>query len=434
MSDRGLSRRTFAGLAALSLPVVSMVASVPALAASRPVKSLSFTPAAVTVDSCSKVSDLTLVVTRDGAAAVDERVTLTLPAGFSWADGTTADKSVLAGPGGAVSVSVVQVALRNGDYPLRAMLDTGETTSATITVTTTETTAEAWFWDSGWTPVGAAAPTRLQVKGAVRAIGYGSFMTADSTVLYFTTEVARSVSSAVAEHTDLGGGRDTITFVAGGAAKTYFNNGTVTAFPAVPPTAIAVGTRTWLTPDGDLYLGETVLARGVTSARGNVYTGGAGAGSGEWVNVTYIQDNVGKVYDQRTSRTSTGPSLRRSATVVGALTFLDSNGDLYNLTDPIASGVESAFGAYNPGTDSRSVSYRKAGAAYAWRSGTTGSTALGAVPDGSTLIGSNAWISPSGQLFWKDHVVATSVVNGTAFYLSARDRDIINFVTSTASC
>lgn len=434
MSDRGLSRRTFAGIAALSVPAISMATSVPAFAQSGPVKSLVFTPSTVTVDSCSKVSDLTLVVTKDGSAAVDERVTLTLPAGFSWADGTTTDKSVLTGPAGGVSVSVVQVALRNGDYALRATLDTGETATATITVTTTETTAEAWFWDSGWSPAGAAAPQQLQVTGAVRAIGYGSFMTTTGTVLYFQTQVASSVTSAVAEHTDLGGGRDTITFVAAGAAKTYFNNGTVTAFPAVPSTATAVGTRTWLTPDGDLYLGETVLAHGVTSARGNVYTGGAGAGSGEWINVTYIQDNVGKVYDQRTGRTATGPTLHRGAAVVGALTFLDGNGDLYNLTDLVASSVESAFGAYNPGSDSRSVSYRQAGAAYAWKSGTAGSTALGAVPDGSTLIGSNSWISPSGSLYWKDHVVATSVVNGTSFYLSARDRDIVNYVTSTAAC
>ncbi|SMH29894.1 hypothetical protein SAMN06295885_0358 [Rathayibacter oskolensis] len=134
-AENGVGRRTLVQATAWTIPVVASAVATPAFAASlSPTLEIVNGPFAVT--ACSAVPTVVVHATTDGSTPVASGtpITITLPAGYSWSDGTTAPKVFPTGANGDASVTGVVAGPANGTAVITA---TGNGTSDTTTVTTT---------------------------------------------------------------------------------------------------------------------------------------------------------------------------------------------------------------------------------------------------------------------------------------------------------
>ncbi|KZX19835.1 hypothetical protein [Rathayibacter tanaceti] len=115
-----MHRRTLVKGAAWTIPVVAMATATPAAAASV-TPTLAFVNGPYTVDSCGKLNNVTLRLTTDGTTADPSKpVTVTLPAGFTWADGSSAPRSFTTDSNGRVVLPTITPTQRPGDFPISA--------------------------------------------------------------------------------------------------------------------------------------------------------------------------------------------------------------------------------------------------------------------------------------------------------------------------
>ncbi|WP_018154995.1 hypothetical protein [Demetria terragena] len=127
-SRRTIGRRTLVAGTAWSIPTIAVAAASPATAAS-PEPTLEFDQPSYTIDGCGDLTDVVITVT-NGAnpAPVGTPVTITLPAGFTFSDGTDT-KTLPTDADGTVAVPAITA-------PISA-------TAATITATSGEASETA---------------------------------------------------------------------------------------------------------------------------------------------------------------------------------------------------------------------------------------------------------------------------------------------------
>jgi hypothetical protein len=117
---KGLPRRTILMGAAWSVPVISAAIATPLAAASTTELELAFVNGPYQAIACGPLDDIVVRATRGGTAAPGEPITVTLPAGLTWSDGTTAPRTLVSDANGEIILSGVLAGNANGNFALGA--------------------------------------------------------------------------------------------------------------------------------------------------------------------------------------------------------------------------------------------------------------------------------------------------------------------------
>ncbi|MFC4139900.1 MULTISPECIES: thioester domain-containing protein [unclassified Microbacterium] len=130
-TSRSISRRTIVKGAAWSLPVIAVATALPSASASE---TIDIEPGSGTVISgtCATVGAFTFVVARQpgGTAVAGQAVTVTLPDGFTWSDGTHAPKVLVSDVDGKVTISGVKASSAPGTFLVTAQISAGGATAS----------------------------------------------------------------------------------------------------------------------------------------------------------------------------------------------------------------------------------------------------------------------------------------------------------------
>lgn len=190
----------------------------------------------------------------------------------------------------------------------------------------------------------------------------------------------------------------------------------------VPSNAVAVGVAYYLTPDGQLWYGNSLMATGVTSAQG--YAAGLADAAGNYV--TWVDASGGHVSNQGTVGSNSQPSIPAGSTALAAGYYLAPNGDLwYHLqsSGPIATGVASAFGYSGPSNTGAPTNYASfvttGGATYTVNQGVVGASS-GTLPAGTNAVGPAYFVAPNGDLYYNGGTtpIATGVTSARGYNVS----------------
>ncbi|MFJ4165491.1 hypothetical protein ACIPY5_08035 [Microbacterium sp. NPDC089698] len=413
-NDR-VSRRTVVQGAVWSLPIIAAAAATPLAAASVAAPALKFVNGPYTATGCGPLGDVVLNLTSNGTTPdAGKTVTVSLPAGLRWADGSTAPKSFSpTDTTGRITIPSGQIlGVTATSAVLTATSSTGATATAPVVVTPNLVARD---WRAGDGVILTFTPP------ARRSVGWNFFLGADGGLYHGDNLIAPNVTSAVGD-TQMNSAGTTLDGVAyideNGVAKTWLwdpaTNGTAATSSAVPAGATAVGWNFFLASSGDLYHGNDLVDTGVTSAVGEQI-------SGQAESVTYVSNGQAKVYvvnpaDPANPARGDFTAVPTGVRAVGHNFLLAPNGDLYHGSGLlIASGVTAAVGdQLKTGvavTDG--VSFIQGGVAntYEWSADGTirQLTTYSTVPAGATPVGWNFFLAPDGGLYHGNDLIASNV-------------------------
>lgn len=268
-------------------------------------------------------------------------------------------------------------------------------------------------------PAGALIP--------VTPLGVGYFLTGGGDLYSGDTKVASGVLSASTyaswdEWTAVSFNTATGTYRA--------NNGALTAgYGAIPLTAKSVGADYYLTPEGGLYFRDAKIADGVTSA--------VGVERELYWSVNYIDASGAARSSARTGDdknfydwgVATAVPTGSPAKALGGGYFLTGGGDLYFGDTKVWSGVLSAT-MYASWNEWYAVSFNTAAGTYrANNGGLTG--AFGAIPLTARSVGADYFLTPSGDLYFRDKVIASGVTSAVG--VEREQYWSVNYMDSTGA-
>ncbi|WP_153004128.1 hypothetical protein [Microbacterium testaceum] len=186
-------------------------------------------------------------------------------------------------------------------------------------------------------------------------------------------------------------------------------SGIIESYAGVPSDSVAVGAAYFLRPSGQLYFRNTVVATGVAKA------------AGDWDNnyyfVTYVT-SAGAVYRYGAGDASQAgktwgpiqysgiPSLSYP-TPLGSGFSLTGSGELFSANTKIASGVFSAFVQGRFYENEVCYFNDASGAKVANIGGVI--EAYAGLPADAVAVGAAYFLRPSGQLYFRNNVIATGV-------------------------
>lgn len=430
---KGVTRRTVVRSAAWAVPVIAVATAVPLAMASgpiviTPVDGLQF------VGACTEAQNIRFTVADDaGSPLSGTQVSVALPAGWHWADGTTGSKVFASDVNGVVTVT----GAIGGPAPstgaiVGSVLPSGP--SATIPVQVTGTIAREVR--RGGT--GATMPTRDMggIPTGSKAIAWNVFLGPDGTLYTYHRDSGYSVLDTgvvdVAAHhyTQLDPGReiDLVTYLlSDGTAKTWTSEGGgaltgVVVRTGVPAGTKVVGWNSFLYPNGDLWVSGAKVATGVTSAV-----------------VQHEVDSAGTVFDYATYVTATGvhtgrkngsgvwtagndfPAPTADATALGWNFSLRPNGDLYYQNQRIAQNVVSAEAQHttrNAG-ESDLITYVLAdgtGVSRTFGIGAGTTTWTQNFGPNAKVVGRNGFLTAGGDLYNGDELLDTQVDSADSWH------------------
>ncbi|QWL32746.1 hypothetical protein [Rathayibacter toxicus] len=211
---------------------------------------------------------------------------------------------------------------------------------------------------------------------------------------------------------------------AAGTAQTFGEGYTKEAFTKVPTGSTAVGFRTYLSSSGDLYYKDTLIASGVKNAVAELDANNA-------TRVTYVaSDGTASVWNESADPAETYKSVPKNSTAVGFRTYLSSSGDLYYKDTLIASGVKNAVAELDANNATRVTYVASDGTASVWNEQTNQpAETYTSVPKNSTAVGFRTYLSSSGDLYYKDTLIASGVKNAVA-ELDANNATRVTYVAS----
>jgi hypothetical protein len=262
-----VNRRTIVQGAAWSIPVVAVAVGAP-LAAASPAPTLTFTNGPYTVDACGTLNNVTLRATTDGTTPkAGDLVTVTLPAGLTFSDGSTT-KLFTTDASGNITITGIKA---SGSSQGGAVTATDATSTAAVTVTVTPNGSAFSATGSG-----AVTPLSSSIPADSTAVGFRYFLAPNGDLYYGDgNRVATGVTSIGSQYVD--GLGDLVTYVTPSGAFSATGSGAVAPLSSsIPADSTAVGFRYFLAPNGDLYYGDgNRVATGVTSI-GSQYIEGLG--------------------------------------------------------------------------------------------------------------------------------------------------------------
>lgn len=204
-----------------------------------------------------------------------------------------------------------------------------------------------------------------------------------------------------------------------GTAQNFSGGAPGATYPAVPSNATAISAGYFLTPDGQLWYGNSLMATGVTSAQG--YAAALADAAGNYV--TWIDGSGGHVSNQGTVGSNTLSFIPAGSTALAAGYFLAPNGDLWyalQSSGPIATNVTSAFGYSGPGATGAPTNYvsfvTATGATYTVHEASVGGSS-GTLPTGTKAVGPAYFVAPNGDLYYNGGTtpIATGVTSARGY-------------------
>lgn len=398
-----ISRRTIVRGVAWSVPVIAATAATPLAAASVGSPTLRFVNGPYSVGGCGDLNDVTLAATTNGTSpAANTTVSVVLPSGLAWKDGFTGPRSFTTDPNGKVVLPAITASPNATSAVSMGASMTGANANAPVTVTA-QVGAKIYDVVSTGNPPATGIPL-----GSV-AVGHGTFLNPDGSLVYFNTVAGQAIplaTNATSGTTVLIGGTQSYsTYVSGGVARVQdVATGVTITAAGVPNGSTAVGHATFLAANGDLYYfnsatnSSVLVASGVTSAKVSLF-------SGTQPVLTFVAGGVARAYNATTGSYVTATGVPAGTTAVGHSTFLAPDGLLYyyraatGTAIVVSSGVSSATTALYGGTDPY-VTYVTTGipAVYSVTNGTY-QTATG-VPADSVVVGHATYLAPDGRLVY----------------------------------
>ncbi|SMH29897.1 hypothetical protein SAMN06295885_0360 [Rathayibacter oskolensis] len=174
----GVGRRTLVQGAVWTVPVIAATVATPAFAASL-APTLEFVNGPYSATACSALPTIILQATTDGSVpAVGQSVTVTLPSGLTWSDGTTAPRSFVTDAAGQVSLTGIEAPAKDGTFAISAA--SGSLTATESVEVTGETGVVKTFSSS--------AAIRLPTGVAVADLKTIRTSTGDTQVLVLGTD------------------------------------------------------------------------------------------------------------------------------------------------------------------------------------------------------------------------------------------------------
>lgn len=434
----GVGRRTLVQGAVWTVPVIVGATATPAAAASA-APTLQFTQPSYSGTACGVISGVQVRRTSDGTAPdAGKTIVVTLADGYTFAGGSTT-YSAVSDANGVISLPDITVPATGGSSVFSA---TSDSLSALAPVS-------APAVSNGHFQLNNAGVLEIysQIPSDAQAIGYGYFLTPGGELWYKTrtTPVATGVTSAVGENVRNSSGtqRDVTTFTADGVSYQWSSEDTLYTFSQIPSDAAAVGFGYYLTPGGELWYKNrsTPVNVGVTSAVAeHVRLSSNGA---EYDVVTYTEGGRSHQWnDQGTHETY--PQIPADAKAVGYGYFLTPGGELWykGRSTPVDVGVTSAVGENtilsSGGGQYDVTTYTANGVSHQWSSdGTLGT--FSQIPSDAKAIGYGYYLTPSGDLWYKDRStpvevgVTSAVAENSSLSSDGAQYDVVTY-TAEPTC
>lgn len=423
-----LGRRTVLAGAAWSLPVIAASIATPLTAASALNPTLEFLGGPFGASVCNTLADIVLQATTDGTTpAANALVTVSLPAGLTWSDGTTGVRVLQADAAGQVVLLGVTASSAAGSFDITATHGSAST-STSIGISATST-AQYYQGQTGLTRL------RPTIPAGAEPVGYDTWLAANGDL--YTGQPPRVVATGVTSASAQFSGANDKWYVfytdASGAAKyRRIDGGAGGAIPTpevvrsgVPSGSTNIGYDTWLMPNGDLYYANTRIATGVTEAH-TEYNPASG------IAYVFYSGPGGTKYYQSQAGTTVVRTVPAGSKAVGFDTWLAPNGNLYYGNTRIATGVTSATSALR-GDGTRYIDYVDGSGAKVYDIANNRHNTRVGIPVGSTAEGFDVWRTPSGDLYRGTKKIGSNV--GEVYY----EVNPINgleaiFYTTTPSC
>lgn len=409
----GVRRRTIVKGAAWSIPVIAVATATPAAAASTQTN-IEFVNGQYESEICQPVDGVTIQVTNEsGDPAPDSSVTVTLPDGLSWNDGTSGSKSFVTDGEGRVHLNDVEAVGAEGNYQITAALENGTSAVGSVSVLP-QSFAKFGGGDTVVDRYG-------QVPQDATALPGRYFLADNGSLYYGDTVIATGVTSAVGYFAE---GSDQVSYVSDGVGYWYTKGEQQGTASDIPADSTAVGVNYFLTDDGRLYHGNVLVDSGVSSAVG-WYS------SNDWV--TYVRSDGVTVVAAQDDIIDEFRSLPTGTTALGGNYFLTPDGDLYYAGEatPMATGVTSAEGWNTAGSD-----------VVNWVDASGGHLATESqvlenfdVPIDAEAHSGNYFLTPNGEVYHgSEGIVRENVRSLAGFFALGSDQfDIVEYVSNCAA-
>ncbi|KZX22136.1 hypothetical protein [Rathayibacter tanaceti] len=403
-------RRTLVQGAAWTIPVVAAAFATPALAASN-AAALEFVNGPYALQQCGELTGVQVRATQNGQPAPDgSPIRVTLPAGFTFSDGSTSGTFPTSG-GTATLPAITTDSSTPG--AITATWN-GLVDSEQISVTPLPTGAEVWQNEGLF----ASYPS---VPSTATALGGNYFLTPDGT-LYYGNDIVQTGAASAATSLRVGSDGHWVNVVqASGGSRTYRDGVLVSSLSSTGASVTPLGANYYLTNGSvkSLYYNETLVAENVASAV-------AGDGSGDRATVVFASG--GSAVFLNGVQESTIASTGSGSTALGAGYFL-SGSNLFFGEQFVASGVSSAH-VHKPGAAAGSEStvdiVLDGGTAQTY-TGSTLSGTWGSVPSGATALGDEFFRS-GDAIYYRDTVIRRGV--SSASTMSSDGAGYVNVVLS----
>ncbi|ALJ18701.1 hypothetical protein [Microbacterium sp. No. 7] len=411
----GMRRRTVIRGAAWSMPVIAAAVSLPAAAAttSAPL-TVVFSSPDYSASGCASVGPVIVLVHRGDAAASAVPVTVSLPDGLIWSDGTTAPREFTSDSAGQIVLTDLATPANSGIYALHAV---AENATATAAVTVTGSSSAPTVWQNFRRTSLDRDTTYANIPAAATPLGNNYFLL-DGTLYWGNDQhvggvvVATGVTDTIAFH---GNDMDFASVLVGGVWTSYRGKDVDATYGAVPASAQKLENNYFL-DDTTLYFKNTVVSTNVVAARG--WHGGNADYADVLIDSTwasYAGTGVYEVY----------PAVPASAAPIGNKYFLDGT-TLWFKNSIVTTNANAAVGFRSPDQDYADVLLGSTWVTY--REGDVFET-FGSVPATARALG-NHYFLDGRTLFYKNTVISANAGSAIGFY-GGRDGthdDFVNFV------
>lgn len=408
----GVKRRTILAGAAWSIPVVTVVTSAPATAATNDL-TLAFDKSSYDGKACGTISGAYVTATRNGVVAAGESVTVTLADGYTFKDGSTSYTGTT-DANGKLTLPDIKVPGTGGDSTATATSGSASTTAALKT------------------PSGARAFSVFE-KGTPNALGNvpagstplnsGYFLKGSSLYQYnSSTAVATDVSKTSTGWTGSDGNHIYYTDTSGNAHSVFEGNAPGD-LKSVPKDATPLNSGYFLKGSTLYYNDGTVLATDVASTS-------TGWSASDGNHIQYISTSGAAYGIGEKNKPTAFSSVPSGATALNSGYFLKDNTLYYIDGTKLAENVSKTSTGWSA-SDGNHVYYTDtSGKAHAAFNKTTSD--LSSVPSGSTPLNSGYFLKDK-VLYWNDGTKITDGVESTSTGWTAKDGNHLYFTKSTCS-
>lgn len=393
----GLSRRVVVQGAAWSIPVIALAVATPLAAASGDA-ALSFTLPTYAGTACTEITNVQAALTNSsGAPDPGKPITVTLSDGYTFADGSTTYTGTT-DASGKVTLPSVRVPATGG---AASFVAAAGAINASAPVTAPKVTVA--FRHSQSTNQVISFPT---VPPGSTAIGDTLFLSPDGDLRWGDLLLASGVTSAgVPARLSLDDMVVPFISSSGVASRWRSATGQVQTFLNVPAGSIAIGDTTFQAPNGDLWMGNTRFATGALSV-GVPFRSTANDSYTSFISSSGIASR----WQAGTNQTITFPNVPAGSVVIGDNAFQAPNGDLWFGNTLVATGAIAAGVPARTSDNAVYVSYiSSSGIASRWEASTNQTITFPNVPSDAIPVGDNSFLTPGGDLWVGNNLVATEV-------------------------